>query len=133
MSEFNYISVIISSIFGFLFSEFWYSSAFLGNRFLFVLKKTKIDLKNPTWLWLVQLLTTITIAVTIELIRILLGWHGMWFGVFIGAIIALLFVIPMMINDGLRMDQPFKAVVMNMAYRIAQLMTMGAVIGSFSK
>ena len=129
MVNFSIINVIIASFFAFILGELWYSSAFLGNKYLFLLNKTKMNLKNPTILWISQLFAALTSASAIEYLRVILNMHHFLGSLLIGGVIGLVLIVPNMVNDAIRLDQSMKVVAINSFFRIIQFLVIGGLLG----
>lgn len=124
----NWFFVGIATISGFIWSEFWYSSACLGNRFLYHMEKTKLDLKNPTRLWLLSLFAVFIYACLLEAVIVLLHFRSIIIGLAVGGGLGMVMVLSVMIPDYFRSEWKRPLFWINAGYRVSVSILIGGIL-----
>ncbi len=121
--------IVLTGLFGFIISELFFSSIFFGNKNLYLQKKTKKDQKNPTLLWIYQILSSFLTAFLIQVFLISLHVNSFVGGSVIGFVLAMGLIVPILLHDFIRFDIPLSLAPLNLLYRGLQFTLMGALLG----
>ncbi|MBD3401994.1 DUF1761 family protein [candidate division GN15 bacterium] len=127
----NYWAVLVAGLAYTILGAIWYSAALFGNAWMQAIGKTKEQIQadfsplNILWAFIGSLIAAYGIA------RIL-GWVGTFtigWGVIVGLLAAICFVVVSMGVNDLFERRPLKLYLMNVCYHIVAFVIMGIIIG----
>ena len=135
LQNLNYMAVAIATIASYVLGFAWYHWAAFGEAWANALGLTKEEADSTEGLggaFAISLISGLTKTIFITLVMSVTNESGLLSGVFLGAVIAIVFTVTSLgyYNGFARM--PSKLTLINSAHSVVELAVIGAIIGMFS-